>query len=150
MKIKNARLLQEFRTAGRCEICQAHVAKREPHHLWRRTPEITIRINLIALGGVLKLPDGGEVVLCPCHRSIHAGLISASRVLEVVAKREGCRPEDIEEVMAWMRRLVKPTDLQVERALGELSDGAKPLAMKQLMEVPAKRVRKNPVRKEMR
>jgi hypothetical protein len=112
MKIKNARLLATFRTPGFCEICNLYVAKREPHHLWRRTPEISIRINLISLGALVKMPDGRERFLCGCHRMIHDSKIPASRVLSIVALRENCTPEDIEEVMHWLRRLVRPTALR--------------------------------------
>lgn len=36
------------------------------------------------------------------------------------------------EVMDWMRRIVKPTPAQLERALEELSDTARLLARRQL------------------
>ena len=141
MKILNARLLKEFRMPGYCELCGFYFAKRQPHHLWRRTPELSIRINLIALGGILKLPDGRERFLCRCHRKIHDGVISAERVLAIVALRERCTAEEIEEVMQSMRRTIKPTCGQLEIALGELSVGAKVIALRELAEVPVRRIK---------
>lgn len=132
MKITNRKLLQEFRAPGYCEHCHLYVGKRQPHHLWRRTPELTIRINLIALGGILKLPDGRERFLCQCHRDIHEGRIKASAVLSIVAQREKVSAEQIVEVMDWMRRLVRPTPMQLEKALEELTPGARDLAVKAL------------------
>jgi hypothetical protein len=136
MKIVNAALLKQFRTPGYCEICNFYVIKREPHHL-RRTGmggngRLDVRVNLIALGGNLKLPDGRERFLCRCHRLIHDGKIPAERVLSIVALREKCNPVEIEEVLHWMRRLVKPTKSQIEAALRELSEGALAIALREL------------------
>jgi hypothetical protein len=127
MKILNKALRREFAQPGRCELCNRWCKKREGHHLWHRVPEISIRINLISLGSTLWFA-------CHCHRKIGDGHILASRVLEIVALREHCRPEEITEVMHWMRRLVKPTPGQLEAALKELSVGARAIAVKEMAE----------------
>jgi hypothetical protein len=141
MKITNARLLKEFRTPGYCECCNLYLQKREPHHLKRKgmggNGVLDIRINLIALGGIVKLPQGRERFLCRCHRAIHDGAIPASSVLAIVALREGTAPAIITEVVDWMRRLVKPTGRQLAIALDELSPPARAIALKELAEAPA-------------
>jgi hypothetical protein len=132
MKITNRKLLKQMRTPGYCELCGFFMAKRQPHHLWHRTPEITIRINTISLGAMITLPDGRERFLCRCHRMIHDGGIPANRVLSIVALREKCQPEEIIEVMNLFRRLVKPTPRQLEVGLQELSVGARLIAMREI------------------
>jgi hypothetical protein len=127
MKILNPALRKEFAQPGRCELCSLYCKKREGHHLWHRTPEITIRINLIALGST-------RLFCCRCHRKIGVGQIPVSRVLETVAIRENCWPEEITEIMHWMRRLVKPTPGELATALEELSDGARAIAVRELAE----------------
>jgi len=130
MKIANkhtALILAEFRAPGVCELCHVACLQREPHHLWTRTPEVSIRINLIATGHFYG-------IACQCHRLIHDGKIAKKGVLEVVAARERCIPEDITEVIEWMRRLVKPTELQLFMALSELSTSARKLAERELLE----------------
>ncbi len=127
MKILNPALRQEFARPGRCEICQRWCQKREGHHLWHRVPEVSIRINLISLGS-------SRLFCCTCHTEIGDGKIPASNVLAIVAARENCRPEDITEIMHWMRRHVRPTPGQLEEALGELSEGARGIAVKELAE----------------
>jgi hypothetical protein len=131
MKITNRRLCREFALPGRCEVCDRWCKKREGHHLLHRTPEISIRVNLISLGST-------PLFCCPCHRDVGNGKIPAERVLSIVAIREKCRAEDIREVMAWLRRLVKPTAAQVENALEELSPGARLIAVKEMAEAPAR------------
>jgi hypothetical protein len=134
MKITNPKLRKEFAQQGRCEICNVWCRKRESHHLRHRTPELTIRINLISLGST--------PFCCPCHRDIGNGKIPASRVLAIVAARQKCRPEDITEVLDWMRRLIKPTASQMEIALEDLSAGARLIALKELAEAGEKRPRR--------
>jgi hypothetical protein len=131
MKITNRKLRKEFAVPGSCEVCNRWCRKREGHHLWHRTPEITIRVNLISLGST-------PLFCCSCHWDIGNGKIPASRVLSIVAVRENCLPEEIAEVMAWMRRLVKPTAAQVENAMEELSPPARLIALKELAEAPAR------------
>lgn len=138
MMVRNRKLLKEFRTPGFCECCSFYMAKREPHHLRSKgmggNGVLDIRINLISLGGIVKLPDDRERFLCRCHRLIHDAEISALCVLEIVAMREKTTPEVITEVMDWMRRLVRPTPRQVQVALEELSPPASLIAIKELRE----------------
>jgi hypothetical protein len=138
MKITNRRLCREFALPGRCEVCDRWCKKREGHHLLHRTPEISIRVNLISLGST-------PLFCCPCHRDVGNGKIPAERVLSIVAIREKCRAEDIREVMAWMRRLVKPTASQVENALEELSPRARLIALKELAEAPTRGRERKPL-----
>jgi hypothetical protein len=135
MKITNRKLRKEFAQPGHCEICNVWCRKREGHHLWHRTPELTIRINLISLGST-------QLFCCPCHHDIGIGKIPASRVMEIVAAREKCNPEDIREVLYWMRRLIKPTARQLEIALEDLSEAARMIALKELAEAGEKKPRR--------
>jgi len=127
MKIPNRPLRREFALPGYCELCGRYCRKREGHHLWHCTPELSIRINLISLGS-------SRLYRCKCHRKIHDGNLPASYVLLVVANREKCRVEEIVEIMQWMRRWVKPTPGQLLRAIEELSPAAKLIAVKELTE----------------
>ena len=127
MKIPNRPLRREFALPGYCELCGRFCQKREGHHLWRRTPELSIRINLISLGS-------SKLFRCTCHKEIHDGNLPSGRVLLVVAQRENCRIEDITEIMHWMRRLVRPTIGQLTRAIEELSPVARLIAVKELKE----------------
>ena len=128
MKILNPALRKEFAAPGRCKICHCWCKKREGHHLWHRTPEITIRINLIAVGSSRK------PFTCCCHFDIHNGKIPRSRVLSIVAQREKCLPENIVEILQMMRKCVKPTTSQLEIALNGLSPPARAIALKELAE----------------
>ena len=56
---------------------------------------------------------------------------STPHILSIVAVEE-CRPEEIEEVLHWMRRLVKPTKSQIEAALKDLSEEALAIALREL------------------
>ncbi len=127
MKIINHELRAEFAAAGRCEICRRLCLEREGHHLWHRTPELTVRINLISLGS-------SPIFACGCHTKIGAGAIASHRVLAIVAAREKCQPEEIVEVMELFRRVVKPTRKQLETALAELTPAARALAVRELTE----------------
>jgi hypothetical protein len=130
MKITNASLIKEFAQPGFCEWCGRSCVKREGHHLRTRNPEITVRINLIALGS----SRYKGYALCPCHRSIHDGKISRASILERVAIREGVTVELIEEVMNFFQRVIRPTSVQLERSLFELGPSAYFLAERELRE----------------
>ena len=127
MKILNRALRKEFAAPGRCELCHRWCKKREGHHLWHRTPEISIRINMISVGS-------SRPFSCRCHFDIHNGKIPGSRVLAIVALRDKCLSENITEILEWMRRWVKPSTAQLMIALEELSPVAKVIAMRELAE----------------
>ena len=127
MKIENPALWKEFQSAGRCEWCNVHCKRREPHHLRSRTPEITIRINVFSVGS-------SRLASCFCHYKIHLGKITRAEILARVAVREQTTPELITDVMDLFQRLVKPTPLQLERALFELGPHGYFLAQKELKE----------------
>ena len=91
---------KNFAKEGRCELCQRFCKKREAHHLWHRTPDITIRINWISVGSSKK------PFACCCHFDIHNGEIPRSVIVFFVALREKCLPENITEILEWMRRWV--------------------------------------------
>jgi hypothetical protein len=54
--------------------------------------------------------------------------------LKIVAKREHCSVEDLEEFFAFLRRLQKPSKLTLEREIAKLSKGAMSLAVRNLEE----------------
>jgi hypothetical protein len=93
------KLLAEFRVKFHCEWCRQPAWERlQPNHIvsrgmggWRR---LDIGINLIAMHA-------------PCHCLWHAGHIKLLDLLGIVAEREGCRVEDIQETMAAILRRSK-------------------------------------------
>ena len=127
MKIPNPALIKEFSQPGPCQVCKVHCQKREAHHLWHRTPEITIRINVIALGST-------PLFCCSCHTDVGTGKIPFNQTLEIVAAREHTSTEAITEVMNLFRRLVKPTEMELLEGLESLLPTAKALAIRELME----------------
>lgn len=96
MRIVDEKLLDRFRTAGKCEWCGQWFGCREPHHVFARGmgsgSRLDIRINLAAL-------------CLWCHRSHHDGNRPLRcDLLAVVAKREGLLQADVE---AEIRRLIR-------------------------------------------
>lgn len=139
MKIENKKLRKEFALPGPCELCGKFFAKREGHHVFAKGNGgggvLDIRINLITLGASIELGDGRLALSCECHREAQAYKITRSRVVEVVAIREGVEADDILEVVYWLKRLIKPqTEDEIRRRLVELSDGARVLAVRELVE----------------
>lgn len=138
MKIMNSKLLKEFRRAGFCEWCNCYCLVREPHHLRTKGfgggSTLDVRINLISLGGSKKLPDGRRRFFCRCHTSLQGDAHRAQEVLSIVALREKVRPEEITEVMDWLRRLIRPTETQLMRAMEELTPAGRVIALKELNE----------------
>lgn len=94
MIVKNPAILAEFRGPGRCEYCR-QLCHREAHHLFRRGlgggNRLDVRINLAGLCQT-------------CHWMETAGHISRAAMLEIVAKREGIEPEELENRIYEMRR----------------------------------------------
>ncbi len=127
MKILNKPLRLEFALPGNCEMCGLPCKKREPHHHYTSTPEMTIRCNMVSLGSTLDWQ-------CNCHSYIHSGRIPRIQVLERIAAREHQRPEDISAVLDLFRRLVKPTKFDLGVGLTDLGDRARHLAQKELLE----------------
>ena len=127
IKIVNKKLWQEFQQPGRCEYCGLQCSKREPHHYLSRTPEITVRINLLSVGST-------ELFQCECHNKIHAGTITRDQVLAKIAARETVDPEVIKEVLLMFRRLVKTTEKELGLELSFLSFDARLLAERELHE----------------
>lgn len=127
MKILNPLLRRSFAEPGLCELCGKSCTRREGHHLWTCTPEITIRINLISVGS-------SQYFQCRCHSLAHNGKIPRNAVIERVAMRERCCPEDLVIVMEFLRRTIKPTRTQLEAALSSLPVGAFILAKRELTE----------------
>ena len=87
MIIKNPSLWKEFQQPGLCNMCKRPCMLREPHHMLSRTPELTVRINLLAVGSsAWHVVEG-----CECHMDIHAGKIPRNQVLELIADRKSTR-----------------------------------------------------------
>lgn len=88
MKVIDDAVLQAFRESGRCEYClRATPGGCHPHHWYARGfgggSRLDIRINLIAL-------------CWHCHRLVHDGHVPREELLEIIAKREGLEPEEVE------------------------------------------------------
>jgi hypothetical protein len=132
MRITNPKLLRRFRAPGYCEVCGLYCKNRKPHHIRAKgmggNGVLDVAINLVAVGGVEKRPDGRVKFSCPCHQLIHAGKIGTEELLKIVAIRENTDAQTVQEVLDWMRRTVRPTPGQLERAYLELSRSARELA----------------------
>jgi hypothetical protein len=120
-----------MRCAPFCENCGTKVQRCEPHHLRAKgmggNGILEVRINLIALGSQ-------KLFSCQCHRNLHDGLIDPRRLLRIVAIRERLRVEEIVEVLDLFRRLVKPTQRELELGLASLSLAGMKLAQRELSE----------------
>ena len=108
MKIIDEVLLDEFRTAPRCEWCgRATPGGCEPHHDFARGRgggfRLDIRINLLALDRW-------------CHNRAHAGKISRKQLLAVIAVREHRPAEEIELEIRRLRWAAKGKWLPPVRA----------------------------------
>jgi hypothetical protein len=101
MRIINESLLAEFRTVGKCEACGRKVYPLDPDHYRCKGigggSRLDIRINLAALCRL-------------CHSHLQEGAEGRRKVLEIIARRERCRPVDIEAVIDLLLRLPKGTD----------------------------------------
>jgi hypothetical protein len=99
-------VLNEFRGPGKCELCGARCAAREPHHFLRcgmgGGGRLDVRINLVSLGKTFQ---------CPCHNAIHHGTMSRAeektKVLGAISKRMGHSPEAIEASLLTLRQMAK-------------------------------------------
>lgn len=104
MRIKDEKLLNEFRGPGLCELCDRWCNDREPHHVYRRGcgggTRLDVRINLVAVG---KFPA------CRCHLLVHEGKITQEHVLRIVAEREGMTPDEVQQEIWDLVRKPKET-----------------------------------------
>jgi hypothetical protein len=97
MIVIDEKLLKQFRTAGRCELCACWCVAREPHHVFARGigggTRLDVAINLLALGHKFG---------CKCHRLAQAYTIPRHAQLCAVAVREG---QSVEAIVAEIYRL---------------------------------------------
>ena len=103
MKIVDEKTLDEFRTPGPCEMCGKSCKVREPHHVSAKGMgggnRLDIRCNLVALGSTPNFE-------CECHSRVD-NAAGRERCIEIIAKREGCEPSEVEAVVNWFRSLPK-------------------------------------------
>lgn len=103
MKIINKPLLRSYHSKGTCELCGKVCQKCEPHHIVARGMgggrRLDVRCNLIRVGS-------SRHFQCQCHSLIDTKE-GYRRCLEVSAKREGCKPEEIEAVLYFILNLDK-------------------------------------------
>jgi hypothetical protein len=130
--IENPKLLAEYRTPGRCEICGEHFSRRVPHHVRAKGRGFTadIRINLISVG-----PEFG----CVCHEDAQRYRLSRCDVEAIVAVREGTMQHHIRAVMDLLERMDKSgrrtmKGRPVADELADLDGGARDLARRVLRE----------------
>lgn len=88
-------LLDQFRTAGRCEVCGL-ATPTEPHHVFAR-----------GMGGGLRLDHVLNLLaVCRgCHDRIHQGKVRRAELLVLVGRRERMLPEDVEATLRTLRRV---------------------------------------------
>ena len=103
MKIINEALLDEFRTAQRCEWCgRPTPGGCDPHHVFARGRSdgfrLDIRTNLLALDRW-------------CHDRAHRGKIARKQLLAVIAIRDGRPAEEIELEIIRLRWASKNSHL---------------------------------------
>ncbi len=88
MKIVDEDLLEQFRRAGRCEICQRWFYRLQPHHWLPRgmnsCRRLDVPANLIALCVV-------------CHAKAEAVNIPREEILRIIAQREEWHPKLLRE-----------------------------------------------------
>lgn len=93
-------LLEDFARPGRCELCGKYCIRREGHHYIARGigggSRMDVKENLISIGST-------RLFQCQCHTLIHNGKIPKSRVLEVIAAREGMTPEEVTDFLNELR-----------------------------------------------
>jgi hypothetical protein len=117
MKIVSPKTLAKFRGAGRCELCTAWCANREPHHAMAcghgGGNRLDVSVNLVSVG---------VAFTCQCHRKTHDGNASRAHVLAVIGKRVNATPEAVWECLCVLSRLPKGACGQVvEEHLAEVS-----------------------------
>ena len=97
MKIVDEALLDEFRSARKCEFCRERTPRgADPAHIFSRgAGRVDIRENLVAL--------------CRnCHLENHAGKMPGrSALLAIAAMREVTTADAITEKVYWIRRTRK-------------------------------------------
>jgi hypothetical protein len=93
--IVNDALLQEFRCKSRCEICsKPSRGGMDPMHIFARGRESAFRMDVFQ----------NIVAGCrSCHLRHHSGQIKRDELIEIVAKREGCSPQEILDYL-WKLR----------------------------------------------
>lgn len=91
--------LDLFRQPGKCELCNAWVARRDPHHLMTRgAGRVDHRWNLIALDRA-------------CHTMVEAMVSVKARAWQTVCRREGVTKEQIEQLVHDRRRgIIRPEE----------------------------------------
>ncbi len=95
----NEKLLDAFRKKQKCEKCCRVVWGCHPHHILGR-----------GMGGARRIdhPKNLVALCCQCHQAAHFGKISKAELLAIVAKREGCTPEQAEAAINQIRRHYEP------------------------------------------
>lgn len=129
--IRNQSLLRSCRTAGPCALCGKQCKKRESHHIFARGlgggNTLDIKINLLAVGSTRHRE-------CHCHSLVDTkeGRI---RCIRIVAEREKCLPQQIEEAINFIRYLDKSASrYAIQEGLIGLSEAAKRIAARELDE----------------
>lgn len=105
MKILSATLLDQFRTPGRCEICQAQCKRKEPHHIFACGTgchkQLDVPINLVSLGS-------SALFCCACHTRYHQEhKPTRIEMLAIAAAREGMDADECQEAIWFLQRQKK-------------------------------------------
>lgn len=125
---------KEYRTPGLCEVCRKPCRAKECVHIFSvGAGRLDIRCNMVSCGST-------PGFCCDCHSSNHqktnGKIVIQEQLLEISAKREKCKAEDIEPVIWFIRRLdqYSPPEVIMCRAECELSLSQQALAIKELRE----------------
>lgn len=131
MKLENTTMIESYRTPGPCRWCGKKVRMRCAAHLLSRgAGQVDIRCNLVQLG-MDALKD------CPCHTYSHNGhQPTFDQLLALSAEDHKCRPEDIVQVVHFIRRLPKETTSRQMRSaiIHDLDAEAMKLALREVEE----------------
>ncbi len=102
MKIVNQPLIESYRTPGPCRFCGKKVRMRCAAHIFSKgAGRVDIRCNLVQLGM-------DAVTDCDCHHNSHMGnKPTFDNLLRISAEDHKCRPEDIHQVVYFLRRMPK-------------------------------------------
>ena len=102
MRVVSEKTLDLFRGRGECSCCGRWCRRLEPHHWYPKGAGSGARLdipeNLIALGSAFD---------CACHKKAEDGNVPRSKLLALIALREGKLPEEVLAVIYDMLRRPK-------------------------------------------
>ena len=131
MIIKNPSLLASCRSKGRCALCGKYCNRREGHHVLCRGmgggSRLDVKIHLVCVGST-------RTRECDCHSRIDTKE-GRERCLRIVADREKCQVEDIEEALWVLIRLDgKASKYRITELVRALPEAVRKIVQRELSE----------------